>query len=93
MFRGSGVRDTLRMSLLLCGGDCCLRWVDGDVLEESKRLWGLVDRLTGRPRFAGEGERRLADPIGDRVSLGGLAEGGLLLCLGGDTEEGGERLR
>lgn len=47
-----------------------------------------------RPRFTGDGERRLADPTGDRVSLLGLTEGnmGLLLCLGGDVEEGGERL-
>lgn len=88
------MRETLRISLLLCGGEWCLRWLDGDVLEVSKRLWGLAEPLTARPRFAGEGERRLAAPVGDRASLLGLAEGniGLRLCLGGDTEDGGERL-
>lgn len=36
LLRGSGVRDTLRMGLPLCEGDC-LRWLDGDVLKVSKR--------------------------------------------------------
>lgn len=94
MLRGSGVRETLRMSLLLCEGEWCLRWLDGDVLEVSKRLWGLVEPLKARPRFAGDGERRLAAPAGDRASLPCLPEGniGLLLCLGGDIEDGGVRL-
>lgn len=94
LLRGSGVRDTLRMGLPLCEGDCCLRWLDGDELEVSKRPWGLVEPLTLRLRFAGDGERRLAAPLGDRVSLLGLTEGnmGLLLCLGGDEEVGGVRL-
>lgn len=32
LLRGSGVRETLRMTLLVCEGDCCLRWL-GDMLE------------------------------------------------------------
>lgn len=93
MLRGSGVRDTLRMSLLLCEGDCCLRWLDGDMLEV-KRPWGLLEPLTVRLRFADNGERRLEAGTGERASLLGREEGnmGLLLCLGGDVEEGGERL-
>lgn len=53
-----------------------------------------MEPLTLRLRFAGDGERRLAAPLGDRVSLLGLTEGnmGLLLCLGGDEEVGGVRL-
>lgn len=54
LLRGSGVRDTLRISLLLCEGDCCLLWLDGDVLGEAKCPWGLVDRLTAWLRFAGD---------------------------------------
>lgn len=94
LMRGSGVRDTLRISLLLCVGDCCLRWLDGDILEEAKRPWGLADRLTAWLRFAGDGDWRLAPATGDRVSLLGLAEDiiGLPLCLGGEVEGGGERL-
>lgn len=93
LLRGSGVRDTRRMGLPLCEGDCCLRWLDGEVLEVSKRPGGLVEPLTVRLRFAGDGERRLAAATGDRVSLLGLTEGnrGLLLCLGGD-EDGDVRL-
>lgn len=81
------------MGLPLREGDCCLRWVDGDVLEVSNRPCGLVELLTARLRFAGDGERRLAAATGDRVSLLGLTEGsmGLLLCLGGD-EDGDVRL-
>lgn len=37
LLRGSGVRDTLRMGLPPCEGECCLRWFDGDVPEVSKR--------------------------------------------------------
>lgn len=37
LLRGSGVRDTRRMGLPLCVGDCCLRGLDGDALEFSKR--------------------------------------------------------
>lgn len=37
LLRGSGVRDTLRMGLPLCEGDCCLRWLDGDEPEVSNR--------------------------------------------------------
>lgn len=90
LLRGSGVRDTLRKGLPLCKGDCCLRWLDGDKLDVSKRPRGLVEPLTARPRFKGDGDRRLA---GDRVSLLCQPEGnmGLLLCLGGD-EVGGVRL-
>lgn len=53
-----------------------------------------MDPLTVRLRFAGDGERRLAAAPGERVSLLGLTEGniGLLLCLGGDEEDGGVRL-
>lgn len=88
LLRGSGVRDTLRMSLLLCGGDCCRRWLDGDMLEV-KRPWGLP-----RLRFADNGERRLEDGTGERTSLPGREEDsmGLLLCLDGDVEGGGVRL-
>lgn len=45
-------------------------------------------------RLAGNGERRLEAVMGERVSLLGREEDnkGLLLCLGGDVEEGGERL-
>lgn len=93
LLRGSGVRDTLRMGLPLCEGDF-LRWWDGDVPEVSKRLWGLGEPLAVLLRFAGDGERRLGPPPGDRVPLVGLAEGnmGLLLCLSGDAEDGGVRL-
>lgn len=91
LLRGSGVRDTLRMGLPPCGGDCCLRWLDGDKPEVSKRLGGLGEPRAPRPRLAGDGERRLA--TGDRLSLPGLTRGnmGLLRFLDGD-EEGGVRL-
>lgn len=82
------------MGLLLCTGDCCLRWLEGDILEDSNRPCGLEEPLTARPRFAGDGDRRLPTAPGDRVSLLNLPEGnmGLLLCLGGDDEVGGVRL-
>lgn len=93
LLRGSGVWETLRIGLPLCGGDCCLRWLWGDV-ESPKRPCGLEEPLRLRPRFAGIGETRLAAPTGDRVSLIGRTEGnmGLLLCLGGEEEDGGVRL-
>lgn len=52
-----------------------------------------MEHRTGRPRVAGDGERRPAAATGDRGSLLSLAEGnmGLLLCLGGD-EDGDMRL-
>lgn len=84
------------MSLLLCdGGDCCLRWLDGEPPEESNRPCGLEEPLTAWPRVAGDGERRLEAARGDRASLPGLAGGGrgLLRWRGGELEEGGERLR
>lgn len=92
LMRGSGVRDTLRNGLPQCEGDCCLRWLDGD-MEDSKRLCGLGEPLTLRLRFAGDGERRPTALTGDRGSLPGRAEGniGLLLCLGGE-EDGDARL-
>lgn len=82
------------MGLPLCDGDCCLRWLDGDVLEVSKRPWELGGLLRVRLRFTGDGDRRLAAPAGDRVSLLCQPEGnmGLLLCLGGGEEDGGVRL-
>lgn len=75
-------------------GDCCLLWLDGELLEVSKCPCGLGEPLTARLRLAGEGERRVAAVTGDRVSLPGRLEGsmGLLLCLGGEVEEGGVRL-
>lgn len=91
LLRGSGVRDTLRMGLPLCGGDFLL-WLKGEVPEASKRPWGLVERLRAWLRVAGEGERRLAAAAGDRVSRLLLAATGLLLCLSGDWEDGGVRL-
>lgn len=53
-----------------------------------------MEPLTLRLRFAGDGESRLADTPGERVSLLGLTEDnmGLLLCLGGGEEHGGVRL-
>ena len=47
-----------------------------------------------RLRLTGDGDRRLAAVAGDRVSLLCQPEGnmGLLLCLGGDEEDGGVRL-
>lgn len=53
-----------------------------------------MEPRTLRLRFAGDGERRPAAAMGDRVSLPGLTEGnmGLLLCLSGDEEDGGVRL-
>lgn len=75
--------------LLLCIGDCGLRWLDGDV-DFSKRPCGLADGRPPRPRPTGDGDMR----GGDRVSLPCQPEcPGLLLCLGGDDDRGGERLR
>lgn len=46
MFRGSGVRETRRISLPLCEGDCCLRWLDGEPPEDDwKRPCGLGEAL------------------------------------------------
>lgn len=82
------------MGLLLCKGDCCLCWSDGDLLEVLYRLCGLGELLAVRPRLAGDGERRLAAAMGDLASRPGLPECsiGLLLCLGGDEDDGGVRL-
>lgn len=93
--RGSGVLDTLRMGLLPWEGDCCLRWAGGETPGPSKRLKGLAEpRAAARPRLAGDGERRLGGATGERAPRPGRFEGnmGLLLCLGGDAEEGGVRL-
>lgn len=94
LLRGSGVRETLRIGLPLCEGDC-RRWPNEDVPQVSKRRWGLVEPLILRLRFAGDGERRPAAATGDRVSLPGRPEDnmGLLLWRGGDEEVGGVRLR
>lgn len=93
LLRGSGVRETLRMGLPLCGGDCLRAPEDGP--EFSNRPWGLTEPLRLRPRLAGDGERRPAAPTGERASLLGRPEGnmGLLLCLSGEAEDGGVRLR
>lgn len=81
------------MGLPLCEGDL-LRWLGGEEPEVSKRPRGLADPLAAWPRFAGDGERRLGAALGDRVSLPGRTDigMGLLLCLGGDEEDGGVRL-
>lgn len=69
-------------------GDCGLRWL-GDT-DFSKRPCGLVETLAARPRPTGDGDMR----GGDRVSLPCQPECiGLLLCLGGDDDRGGVRLR
>lgn len=94
LLRGSGVRETLRIGFALCEGDG-LRWLHRAELEASKCRWGLVEPLTGRLRFTGDGDRRLAAATGDRGSLFIRPEDnmGLLLCRGGDVDEGGVRLR
>lgn len=83
------------MALLPWEGDGCLLWLDGEVLEVSKRLGGLAEPLgPARPRCAGEGDWRLFAA----VSLPRRLEGnmGLLRCRcgggGGDVEDGGVRL-
>lgn len=74
-------------------GDGWRLWLFGELLEASYRPGGLAEPRGARPRSTGGGEAR----GGERASLDSLpgrllGSMGLLLCLGGEADEGGVRL-